>query len=138
MSDMLILYDSVTSGIKKWLRNFFLMFLVIVMGIIITVIAFTQGWIKIVLNPNGHNNRFENMREYQLPQSNDESIIENFRRNPWFNLIRHSVEPGETLFDLENRYGTDWKVIRKLNRIENPLDLNPGNTIWVPVKMVDS
>lgn len=138
MNDMLILYDTVTKGVKKTIRGFFLLFLVILFGAIILVIAFTQGWIKIIVNPNGHDETFENVREYNFDERSEESIIRYFQLNRMFDIIRHSVEPGETLIDVEKRYGTNWKVIQKLNRISDPIRLNPGEMIWVPVKMIDS
>lgn len=138
MNDMLILYDTVTKGVKKTIRGFFLLFLVILFGAIILVIAFTQGWIKIIVNPNGHNETFENVREYNFDERSEESIIRYFQMNRMFDIIRHSVEPGETLIDVEKRYGTNWKVIQKLNRISDPIRLTPGEMIWVPVKMIES
>jgi hypothetical protein len=138
MNDMLFLYDTVTKGVKKTVRNFFLLFLVILFGAVILVIAFSQGWIQVVVNPNGHNETFENLREYNFEDRNDESILKHFQMNRLFDIVRHSIEPGETLIDLEKRYGTSWKVIQKLNRISDPIRLNPGEMIWVPVKIIDS
>ena len=125
-------------GGKKTIRGFFLLFLVILFGAIILVIAFTQGWIKIIVNPNGHEETFENVREYNFDERSEDSIIRYFQMNRMFDIIRHSVEPGETLIDVEKRYGTNWKVIQKLNRISDPIRLTPGEMIWVPVKMIES
>ncbi len=50
---MLVLYENVTKGVRKMIRNFILFFLLILLGSIITVIAFKDGWIKIVVTPNG-------------------------------------------------------------------------------------
>ncbi|HEX9972651.1 MAG TPA: LysM peptidoglycan-binding domain-containing protein [bacterium] len=138
MSDMLVLYDNVARGAKKTIRNFFLVSLVIVFGIIILVIAFSQGWITVVVNPIGHDKPFEYEQENYFDQRNDESIPEYFQKNRLFDIVRHSVEPGETLIDLEKQYGTNWKVIQKLNRINDPIRLNPGEMIWVPVKSMPS
>jgi hypothetical protein len=138
MSDMLVLYDNFARGAKKTIRNFFLVSLVIVFGIIILVIAFSQGWITVVVNPNGHVKPVEFEQENYFDQRNDESIPEYFQKNRLFDIVRHPVEPGETLIDLEKRYGTNWKVIQKLNRINDPIRLTPGEMIWVPVKSVPS
>ncbi len=138
INDMLVLYDSVTKGIKKTIRNLFLLFLVILFGAIILVIAFSQRWITVVVNPNGHAKPLEFEQENYFDQRNDESILNNFQKNRMFDIVRHPVEPGETLIDLEKRYGTNWKVIQKLNRINDPIRLTPGEMIWVPVKSVPS
>ncbi len=59
-------------------------------------------------------------------------------RNPTFDLIKHPIEPGETLFDLENKYGTNWKVIQKLNKSEDPIRIQSGKIIHVLIRIVDS
>jgi hypothetical protein len=138
MNDILVLYDSVTMGIKKTIRNFFLLFLVILFGAIILVIAFSQRWITVAVNLNGHAKPLEFEEENYFDQRNDESILNNFQKNRLFDIVRHPVEPGETLIDLEKRYGTNWEVIQKLNRINDPIRLTPGEMIWVPVKSVPS
>lgn len=139
VSDMLVLYENITKGVRKMIRNFFLFFLVILFGSIIAVIAFKDGWITIVVTPNGNGSAIEKTEpEDFYDQRNDESIDEQFMRNPTFNLIKHPIEPGETLFDLEKKYGTSWKVIQKLNKIDDPIRIQPGKIIQVPIRIVDS
>lgn len=139
MSEIIALCENLTKGVKRMIRNFFLLFVVFVLVIIIVVIAFHEGWITIVINP--HRNNYENGNSGVY---NEESVIydqrmdEIFWDNELFDLLNHIVKPGETLFELENKYGTSWKVIRKLNHIENPLHLPAGNVIRVPVRKVDS
>lgn len=121
------------------IRNFILFFLVILFGSIIIIFAFTEGWIRIVVNPNGIEDGIDrNEQDNRYDQRNDESIDEYFMMSPSFDLIKHPIEPGETLFDLEKRYGTNWKVIQKLNKIGDPIRLQPGKIIRVPVRIADS
>jgi len=139
VNDMLVLYENVTKGVRKMIRTFILLCLVILLGTIIMVIAFKDGWIQIVFTPNGNGTEIERTEPIQpLYQRNDESIEDYFMRNPSFDLIKHPIEPGETLIDLENKYGTSWKVIQKLNKIDDPIRVQPGKIISVPIKIVKS
>jgi len=139
VSDMLVLYENVTKGVRKMIRNFFLFFLVILFGSMIAVIAFKDGWITIVVTPNGNGPAMEKTEPEDFnDRRNDEWIDEQFMRNQTFDLIKHPIEPGETLFDLEKKYGTSWKVIQKLNKIEDPIRIPPGKIIQVPIRIVDS
>jgi hypothetical protein len=121
------------------IRTFVLFSLVILFGSIIIVLAFTEGWIKIVVTPNGNGQRIERIEpENYWDQPKEKSIDEYFLRNPSFDLIKHTIEPGETLIDLEKKYGTSWKVIQRLNNIEDPLRVQPGKIIHVPIRTVNS
>lgn len=46
----------------------------------------------------------------------------------------HTLKPGENVKDLAVLYDTDWQSILKLNSIENPEDLKPGQKILIPTK----
>ncbi len=139
MSEILAICENLTKGVKRMIRNLFLLFVFFVLVLIIAVIAFHEGWVTIVIDPNGKNHEIRNNGIYNEESAIfDQKIEELFRDNDLFDLLNHVVEPGETLFDLENKYGTSWKVIRKMNHIENPLQLPAGNVIRVPVRNVDS
>lgn len=139
ISDMVVLYDNITKGVRKMIRNFILSFLVVLLGSIIIIFAFTEGWIRIVVTPNGNGEGIDrNEPENFFDQQNDESIYEYFMRNPSFGLVKHPIEPGETLIDLEKKYGTSWKVIQRLNKIDDPIRLQPGKIIQIPIRIADS
>jgi len=139
MSDVLFLVDPIQRGQRRTRPNFFLLFLVIVMGIIVLVVAFSQGWIQIVINSeNLKNDRIES-KSGIIYNERLAKPLENPRvLSPTFRLIDYRVESGETLFDLENRFGTSWKVIQKINTIEDPIHLKPGAVIRIPVRVVES
>jgi hypothetical protein len=120
-------------------RTFEMVYLVIVMGIIVLVVAFSQGWIQIVINSeNLKNDRIES-KSGIIYNERLAKPLENPRvLSPTFRLIEHRVESGETLFDLENRFRTNWKVIQKNNKIEDPIHLKPGAVIRIPVRVVES
>lgn len=139
MSDVLFLVDPVQRGPRRTRPNFFLLFLVIIMAIIVLVVAFSQGWIQIVINSEYFkNDRMESksgiIYNVRLEESQENPRV----LSPTFQLIDYKVESGETLFDLENRFGTNWKVIQKVNKIEDPLHLKPGTVIRIPVRVVES
>ncbi len=139
VNDVLTLYDNITKGVRKMIRTFFLVSLLILLGSIIIVLAFSQGWIKILIMPQGNAKEIEGTNsDNNLEQRNDNSIDDYFQDNPLFNIIKHEVEPGETLFDLENLYGTSWQVLKKLNKIKDPIRLQPGLIVRVPIRIADS
>jgi len=48
-------------------------------------------------------------------------------------FIYHTVQPGDTLWNIAQRYKTDLKEIKKLNKISNAKDLRSGTRIKIPV-----
>jgi len=135
MSEIVELYENIIKGVRRMIRNLFLLFLVFVLFIIIVVMAFHEGWVKIVIDPDGSKgNEGSNTFYYER---NEDDIEYYFKTNPEFDLVRHIVEPGETLFDLENKYGTNWKVIQKVNKIADPIQLKIGTVVRVPVRLAD-
>lgn len=139
VNDMLALYEKIMKGVKSMIRTAFLFFLVILMGSIIIVLAFTEGWVKIVVTPSRPQNGIEQPKpENGLEQRDANPIEDQFMENQLFSIIKHVIEPGETLFDLENLYGTNWRVIQRLNKIKDPIHLQPGTIIRVPIRIADS
>jgi len=49
------------------------------------------------------------------------------------NFIYHTVQPGDTLWNIAQRYQTNMDQIRKLNRIQNSRYLRSGSRIKIPV-----
>ncbi|MFZ5518215.1 MAG: LysM peptidoglycan-binding domain-containing protein [Candidatus Zhuqueibacterota bacterium] len=57
------------------------------------------------------------------------------RRNSYFKEVVHVVHRGETLYDLSERYGVSWKVIKKINRLENMNQLWVGQKLRIPTRL---
>ena len=47
-------------------------------------------------------------------------------------LRTHKVKPGDTLSEIGEKYGVSWKAIAKLNDIENPDLIFPGQVFKIP------
>ncbi len=52
-----------------------------------------------------------------------------------FREIVHVVDCGDTLTDLSDRYGVSWKVIKKINHIENKDRLQVGQRLRIPSRV---
>ena len=78
---------------------------------------------------SGENNKNLKKDELGYEKINDQLINKNYK------MIKHVLEPGETLQDLQKNYGTDWRVIKKMNKIIDVRQLRTGRIILVPVKM---
>ena len=48
-------------------------------------------------------------------------------------FFSHTLNRGETLIDLEEHYGVDWRVIKKFNQIEDERKLQVGQVILIPI-----
>ncbi len=44
----------------------------------------------------------------------------------------HTVAPGDTLYQIAQRYGTDYQRLMMLNGITNPYNIQPGDRICIP------
>jgi len=49
--------------------------------------------------------------------------------------IKHELRYGETLYDLERKYGIRRQVIKKINTIEDEDVLPVGKIIQIPVRI---
>ncbi|MGE5590901.1 MAG: LysM peptidoglycan-binding domain-containing protein [Bacillota bacterium] len=47
--------------------------------------------------------------------------------------IRYTVNPGDTLWLLGQRFGVDWRRLARINRIMDPNNLMIGMTLLIPV-----
>lgn len=52
-----------------------------------------------------------------------------------FKEIVHVVHQGDTLTELSEQYGISWKVIKKINRIENKDQLLVGQRLRIPSRL---
>jgi len=69
------------------------------------------------------------------PENSIDSGDDIERRNSYFKEIVHVVHRGETLYDLSERYGVSWKVIKKINRLENMNQLWVGQKLRIPTRL---
>ena len=44
----------------------------------------------------------------------------------------YEVQHGETLYDIGRKYGVHWKVIKRINKIQNPNQLHPNDELIIP------
>ncbi len=47
-------------------------------------------------------------------------------------VIWHTVQPGETLYSIAQRYGTTWQAIAQANGIVNPNQIYVGQKLKIP------
>lgn len=87
-------------------------------------VAFVESF-----KPNAQNHEIDGI--YYIVNSNSNS---NFDSNPFYALIIHKIQIGETLYEIGSKYNINWKVIMKLNRLSNPNSLKPGDEILIPVR----
>jgi len=134
MNELLRSIDGLIKGVKSTMRIF-----------LIVVIAIAAGWIKIVCDTNELKNDFEGGVKTLQERFNNHKQVEksdltnNDRAHDQLNskgyyIIEHKLAKGETLSDLQLRYKTDFRVIQKVNKIEDVRRLFPGQIIIVPVK----
>lgn len=57
---------------------------------------------------------------------------EQLRQNPAIERVRYEVQPGDTLFDLADRFDVPISVILRMNELTNPDTLKSGDELWIP------
>lgn len=63
----------------------------------------------------------------------DKGLIETLaQKDSRWHITRHKIRSGENLWNIARRFRTDYRLIIKLNYIENPDMLRPGNKIYIP------
>lgn len=58
---------------------------------------------------------------------------------PQTDIYRYTVRPGDTLYALANahlRRLADWKTVRRLNHVADPLRLLPGTVLHIPLALL--
>ena len=54
-------------------------------------------------------------------------------------MLDYTVEPGDTLIGIRDRLlvpGTGWKVLQRINRVQDPRRLRPGSTLRLPLSLM--
>ncbi len=44
----------------------------------------------------------------------------------------YTVQKGDTLFDISQKFNIDWSTLADLNNLKSPFDLQPGQTLEIP------
>lgn len=139
MSDLLLLPGQIRQEVTKMVKSIFRLGFLLLLLLVLFMMMLSAGWIKIIVNGPEISSDIKSVRNGIVPQppsnleQNNDSI-----ENRLFKFESHVVSSGETLFDLERSYGTNWKVIQRINSIEDPLRLKVGTIIRVPVRIADS
>jgi len=47
-------------------------------------------------------------------------------------FISYTVQKGDTLFDISQKYSIDWATLAALNNLTQPFNLKPGQVLKVP------
>lgn len=134
------------------ITRFFLIIIIIslVFGIIVGFVC-SSGIVTIDVHPqkvkeamsNGANNlknnssaMFQSLRsQNQDVELNRNDSLEQHEQDliPYRYDLIHIVQPGETLYDIGKYYGVDWKIIKRVNKIQEPLKLYPKEKLLIPI-----
>lgn len=140
---------------EKILSNITRFFLIIIIlslifGIIVGFVC-SSGIVTIDVHPqkvkeamsNGANNlknnssaMIESLRsQAQNVEQNEDVSLEQREKNliPYRYDVIHEVQPRETLNDIANHYGVNWKVLKRINKIDDPTRLHPHEKLLVPI-----
>ncbi len=138
ISDLLLLPGQIRQEVTKMVKSilrFGFLFLII---LILFMMMLAAGWIQIVVDKSEISSDIKNVGNGIMPRLQSEIEMKNdFIENRLFKLKSHIVNPGESLFDLQRSYGTNWKVIQRINKIEDPYRLTVGTIIWIPVRITE-
>jgi LysM repeat protein len=47
-------------------------------------------------------------------------------------FISYTVQKGDTLFDISQKFGISWNTLATLNNLKSPFYLKPGQTLQIP------
>lgn len=139
MNDLVAVYERIAKGVKRMIRYLIFLFFAFVMLIVLLLFGILNRVVKIDLTPGNESTPAQEIEHgpYYLERL-EEPIPPAKMDDRYFDWVKHPVERGETLFDLEKKYGTNWKVIGRVNRIEDPLRLDAGHIVYIPVRKIES
>lgn len=139
MSDLLLLPGQIRQEVTKMVRSVLRIGFWLLLMLLLIFMMLSAGWIKIIFNVTEVFSDIKKVGKENVSQPPMELEPKNsLDENQLFKVEYHVVSPGETLFDLERSYRTNWKVIQRINKIEDPLRLRAGTIIRVPVRIADS
>ena len=84
-----------------------------------------------------YNNSFNNVSQESKNSSKEsdlkENIVDNLKKkdSKW-HFTSHKIKSGENLWSIAQKYETDYKLILKANKINNPDFVKPGRLILIP------
>lgn len=135
--------DDVGKGVKMMIRTCFLFFVFFVMLLVIIVAVFSSGWVRVVVDAKevreDIDRTFNIMKNNDREESGDdvkyiEQIEMELLKNG-YDTLRHRLNEGENLLDLERIYGINARVIQKVNGIRHHSQLETGQLIVIPLKL---
>lgn len=139
MSDLLLLPGQIRLEVTKMFRSIVRFSLLLLLLLILFMLMLSAGWIQIQIKASEISSDFRKLGNGNGSRQVTESQLKHdLIENRLFKFESHIVKPGETLFDLERSYGTNWKVIQRINKIEDPLHLTAGTIVRVPVRIAES
>lgn len=100
-----------------------------IMNIVIVVLIFAFIGFHIVLNKV---ETFVNQKVTRIQQNSESKIKDYYDESR--KVIIHTMQAGETLIDLEQRYDVDRRVIQKANNIQDERLLAIRQEIIIPVR----
>ena len=114
--------------------------MILILSFLILLMSFASGWIKIHCDGNQMINSFNGIKKqsngtYEKQEDKDGYELMYEYLNSGYTLVKHILREGETLFELQQLYGTDWRIIQKVNNINDARYLRSGQIIFVPVKV---
>lgn len=138
-SDLLLLPGQIRQEVTKMVKSIVRFSFLFLLLLILLMMMLSAGWIQITFNGSKVFETIKNVENGIEPRQQSEFGENNsVEDNRLFKFVSHVVSPGETLFDLEKSYGANWKVIQRINKIEDPLRLKTGTIIRVPIRLADS
>lgn len=139
ISDLLLLPGQIRQEVTKMLKSILRFSFLLLLLFILFMLMLSAGWIQIMVNGSKISDDIKNVGNGIASRQQTEFEMNNSTEaNRLFKFVSHVVSPGETLFDLEKSYGANWKVIQRINKIEDPFRLKTGTIIRVPIRIADS
>lgn len=139
MIDTFLNVGKLQQEVQRMVKNLFFIGFLLLLFFLVILMMLTAGWLRIIVDGSEVIKDIRNVGNGIISKEDIQQKPENRNwDNQMFSVKSHKVKPGETLLDLENQYGTNWKVIKRVNKIENPFRLKTGAILQVPVRIADS
>jgi len=139
MGEILAFFKQQRKEVDKMVRSLFMIFFLLLLFLVLILMAFSAGWLQLVVNTREIQHDIKNVGNGIIPGQENHAIPDNATfENRLFRIEYHVIKAGETLFDLENSYGTHWKVIKKVNNVTDPIRLEAGKVLKIPVRIATS
>ena len=68
----------------------------------------------------------------EQPASEGQVLGANDTAEPKTEFVEYTVQKGDTLFNLSQKYNISWVTLANLNNLKSPFTLKPGQVIQIP------